>query len=147
MPGITVTSQIDSVTGREVGQKSTDGAANTHLNGGTTDYGPHPATYALASAGVGVNTGDILFGPTNMTNYDEHVIHCTVGTVVIEASVDGITFAANIAAQDLSATAATTYITSVTVGKIVKLTGKFNSVRVKQSGAPAATANMLSYKR
>lgn len=129
----------------------TGGASHTNQQGGIWDYGQWPAGYWSQVTGTGVNDNDVLFTNTVQSNYDEHVIHATAGTVDVEVSVDGSAFTASgtnpMAMRDAHATASATYVTEVTVGKIGILSGKYHSIRVLQKGATAATAKMGSYKR
>lgn len=136
--------------GRVVEIGATGDALHLRTQGGTSDYGPYPARdWTPTQSGTGVNDNDILFAASNLTDYKDHVIHCTVGTVDVEVTVDAINWtdsATNpIAMEDAHATAHATYVTTITAGKVGILHGKFSGVRLRQNGATAATAKMASY--
>ncbi len=139
----------DSTTGRTEPVEGSGGAAHVLQTGGVTDYGPYPERDWLQTTGTGVNDNDILFTQSNLTPYSIHVIHSTAGTVDVEVTVDGTNWtdsATNpVVLEDAHATAHSTYVATITVGKIGILRGKFSGVRVKQNGATAATAKIASY--
>lgn len=89
--------------GSEWVQTSTNGAAHVTTQGGTTDYGPYPATYydgsalavtmaASASGTVVITSGDL--SAYNQTLFEVVAIGGTTPALKVYPSFDGTTFAA-----------------------------------------------------
>ncbi len=93
-------------------------------------------------AGVtGVNAGDVLATINPALNFERFCIHAIANTLDVQATNDGTNWV-TVAVQDLAATASTTYVTTLTAGKLGMLVGRFVGVRIRQSGASAASGNI-----
>lgn len=101
---------------------------------------------SLNFTGVGVNANDILFTSSDVTPYNTFTFMTTAGNVFIEASVDGTNFTTvPLSFQDLSSTAPQTYVAATAAtGRAYAFYGKVRVIRMKQSGATAATGFMLA---
>jgi hypothetical protein len=92
--------------------------------------------------GTGTNTGDVMFTTENVENCNIFTFSTSVGASTIEATLDGTNWTAAMAFQDLTATASATYVAATVATKMYKLEGKYRQLRMKQSGATAATGIM-----
>jgi hypothetical protein len=112
-------------------------------------------------SGTGVNTGDILVSivdtPTstnqgiqrwttdNVVGFVQWNVAVTAGTAVAEITYDGVTWITGVAFQDLTGTAATTYVTSMPATKAYAFYNSVRGIRFKQSGATATTIAVFGW--
>lgn len=101
----------------------------------------------IPTSTIGVNAGDVVATCYNdpgkpTSHYERFTIQSTVATLDVQATLDGTNWV-TVAVQDLTATASSTFVTTLTVGKIGLLTGKFVGVRIRQSGATPANGVLL----
>jgi hypothetical protein len=105
----------------------------------TSSRGP-----CLTIGTIGVNATDVVATCLQGTaDYDWFSVHALTATLDVQATVDGTNWVV-VAVQDLTATASATFVTTLTVGKIGLLRGKFLGVRIRQSGATAANGTLLA---
>jgi len=119
--------------------------------------------YSIEKDGA-LGTGDqsIVLITDNVSYCSEHVIACIAGTLVVEVAVDEQIHAPNgnlnnlewsdstvfpIAVMLLNTTTPSTWVTSITAGQRAVLTGRFDRIRLKQSGATASNGHIASYQR
>jgi hypothetical protein len=114
---------------------------------------------SIEREGSGAADNDVLFVTEEISKCNEHVIHCTAGSIDIEVSTDeGLstptrpqTFTDSstfpIALMLLNATNPSSWVTQIDAGQVGVLTGRFDRVRVRQRGVTAATAHLSSYVR
>lgn len=111
--------------------------------------------------GTGVNAGDVLIqlqdyplsassGPGKfvadlLPQYYNWMLVSTVGAVTVEITFDAVNWLGPVAIQDMTSTAALTYVTVTTVNKPCTYFGNVRGIRIKQSGAPAATAQLMGW--
>jgi hypothetical protein len=124
---------IDSVTG--VASAFSSGVS------GTTVATPAATPNSTLSFkfGTGINDQDVLATFNDAFNYRGFTVHVTVGTAIVQATLDGSTWV-TIDAEDKTSTTPGTRVATLTVGKIGYVAGTFTGFRVLQSGASATTA-------
>lgn len=100
---------------------------------------PH-ASY-LVFTGTGVNAADVLFTTPDVARFNIFEIMTTAGNVDILVSIDDVNFSTvPMALEDQGATTPTTYVTATAAtGRLYRFTGKYARIRMRQSGATAAT--------
>lgn len=96
----------------------------------------------LVQGTAGSNTGDVVATISNAIDFDWFTIHAVTATLDVQVTGDGTNWV-TVAVQDAASTAATTYVTTLTVGKIGILRGKFLGVRIRQNGASAANGTLI----
>ncbi len=92
--------------------------------------------------GTGVNSGDVLFTSEQVENCSIFTFSTSAGAATLEVTLDGTSWVA-VAFMDQTATASTTFVTTTAAGKMYKLEGKYRLIRMKQSGATAATGILM----
>lgn len=92
---------------------------------------------------VGVNTGDVVASISTAIDFDYFGIHAVVATLDVQVTGDGTNWV-TVAIQDSTSTTPGTYVTTLTVGKVGVLTGKFMGVRIRQNGATPANGTLCA---
>jgi hypothetical protein len=106
--------------------------------GATTNRSP-----VLQQGTAGTNTGDVVATISNALDFERFTIHAVTATLDVQVTGDGTNWV-TVAVQDAAATASATFVTTLTVGKVGLLTGRFLGVRIRQSGASAANGVLLA---
>lgn len=96
----------------------------------------------LVQGTAGTNTGDVVATISNAIDFDWFTIHAVTATLDVQVTGDGTNWV-TVAVQDSTATASGTFVTTLTVGKVGVLRGKFLGVRIRQNGASAANGNLI----
>lgn len=107
------------------------------------DYrGPYPNTLYLAFlSATGTNAGDVLYTSPDVSAYNVHEFQGVANLFTVEVSLDGTNWSGAQALEDgASTTPATRVAASANQTSVYYLYGKFSKIRIKQSGAGAASA-------
>lgn len=101
-----------------------------------------PQASYLTFSGTGVNAADVLFTTPDVARFNIFELMTTAGNADVLVSLDDANFSTvPLALEDQGATTPTTYVTATAAtGRIYRFTGKYSRIRVRQSGATAATA-------
>lgn len=94
------------------------------------------------SGGVGVNTGDVVVQTGDVTRFDTFMLRSTAGACDVVASLDGTNYDAPLSLDDLGATTSAPVVVTA-AARTYRFKGAFALLRVRQSGAPAATGVCL----
>lgn len=98
---------------------------------------------ALVQGAAGTNTGDVVATLSPAIDFERFTIHAVTATLDVQVTSDGTNWV-TVAVQDASATASGTFVTTLTVGKVGLLVGRFVGVRIRQNGATAANGNLIA---
>ena len=96
----------------------------------------------LVQGTVGVNAADVVATMSTAIDFDTFTIHAVTATLDVQVTGDGTNWV-TVAVQDAAATASGTYVTTLTVGKVGLLRGRFIGVRIRQSGATPANGTLI----
>ena len=94
---------------------------------------------------IGVNDNDVVYvSGQDISRYPEHLIQVVAGSVTIQGSLDdGTTYSADLAVQDMQATASQTFVTTMTTnGNMFRLRGRFTKLKILQAGATPSNAHI-----
>ena len=97
----------------------------------------------LVQGTAGTNAADVVATISAALDFDTFTIHAVTATLDVQVTGDGTNWV-TVAVQDAAATASTTFVATLTVGKVGILRGRFLGVRIRQSGASAANGNLLA---
>lgn len=98
---------------------------------------------ALVQGTAGTNTGDVVATLNSAIDFERFTIHAVTATLDVQVTSDGTNWV-TVAVQDAAATASGTFVTTLTVGKVGLLVGRFVGVRIRQNGATAANGNLIA---
>lgn len=145
---MTVLSLVDE-NGVVVGSMETDGAGGGKVSVSNIADAPVAADRHDANGGVGANASDVLFSPTDLTNFNEHILEVTSGVVDVTVAINsGSTFRdvfwENMAVLNANLEYEKTTGAALPVG-IYRLKGNFHSIKAVQNGASASAADLDSY--
>lgn len=96
----------------------------------------------LVQGAIGTNAADVVAVIADAVAFDTFTIHAVVATLDVQVTGDGTNWV-TAAVQDAAATASTTYVATLTVGKVGLLYGRFLGVRIRQSGATPANGTLI----
>ena len=98
-------------------------------------------------SGTGTNAGDILVTTSDVSTLDACMVMSSVGAIYVEVTLNGTNWTtAPLSLQDFGATTSDPVVASV-AGRMYGFVGKYRNIRIKQSGATAATAAMNCWTR
>jgi hypothetical protein len=115
------------------------GYSNVTTVGGTTDYGPYPASYFLNGTGT-VAAAGVIYTSADISNYNQLVVDVTAVTTSVDVyvSVDGTNFVGPVRLIDIKTGAVFATSALTAVGTYI-LNGKFKKIRIDGVGAGVAT--------
>jgi hypothetical protein len=96
----------------------------------------------LAQGTAGTNAGDVVATISPAIDFERFTIHAVTATLDVQVTGDGTNWV-TVAVQDAAATTSTTFVATLTVGKVGLLVGRFLGVRIRQSGASAANGTLI----
>lgn len=93
--------------------------------------------------GTGVNDTDTVVQTDDISRYDSFLLQTTGGAVNVFVTLDGVNYSTSpLSLQDMGATS-TNPVLLTAANRTYGFRGKFSHIRVKQTGATAATAVCL----
>lgn len=91
---------------------------------------------------VGSADGAVVYSSKqDLSDYPEHIIQCTVGTLNVLVSLDGSNFVA-VAVDDMTV-APMVQVLTVAAGKVVRLRMRVRAIRLTQNGTTASNGRIL----
>ena len=102
------------------------------------------------TGGAGVNANDVIFGPIEVTRFDDFLLMSTAGAMQVLASLDGANYCtAPLTLIDEGAAAVgVTYVIVTAANRVYRLQGTFAALKVTQNGATGvANASLTCSKK
>lgn len=97
----------------------------------------------LYSGGIGVNDGDVVIAPGDISRFDEFTLFSLTGSMQVFVSVDGVNFStAAVALIDIQSLTDTPVAATV-AGSAYGIEGPYSLIKVQQTGATAVTGACL----
>jgi hypothetical protein len=102
------------------------------------------------TGGAGVNANDVIFGPLEVSRFDDFQLMSTAGAMQVLASLDGVNFGtAPLTLIDEGAAAVgVTYVIVTAANRMYRLQGTWAQIKVTQNGATGvANASLTCSKK